>query len=179
MRLDPMLPPQLSTGVNVKGLQWRGRTYDVEIGARTTTVRLKGGAPFAVDTPDGRKIVTGAGRTLPTRRPDLTPTTDLARCKSAKATSEDPGQYAGAAVDGNPATTWHPAAPGASLTVDLGGVRPVDRVKVTGAKEYRLETSGDGKEWTPFEVGTRASARYVRLTETGESAESVGELTVS
>ncbi|MFJ8926887.1 discoidin domain-containing protein [Streptomyces sp. NPDC102364] len=179
VRLDPMLPPQLSTGVNVKGLQWRGRTYDVEIGARTTTVRLTGGAPFAVDTPDGRKIVTGAGLTLPTRRPDLTPTTDLARCKSAKATSEDPGQYAGAAVDGNPATTWHPAAPGASLTVDLGGVRPVDRVKVTGAKEYRLETSVDGKEWTPFEAGAGASARYVRLTETGESAESVGELTVS
>ncbi|MGP3774039.1 discoidin domain-containing protein [Streptomyces sp. SDT5-1] len=177
VRLDPMLPPQLSTGVNVKGLQWRGRTYDVEIGPRTTRVRLTGGAPFAVDTPDGRRTVTGAGLTLPTRRPDLTPTTDLARCKDARATSEDPGQYAGAAVDGNPATTWHPAAPGASLTVDLGGARPVQRVRVTGAKEYRIETSVDGGSWAPLEVG--ADARYVRLTETGESAESVGELTVS
>ncbi|MEB8341098.1 discoidin domain-containing protein [Streptomyces endophyticus] len=179
VRLDPMLPPQLSTGVKVKGLQWRGRTYDVGIGARNTTVRLTSGAPFTVDTPGGRHTVTGAGLTLPTRRPDLTPTTDLARCKSAKATSEDPGQYAGAAVDGNPATTWHPAAPGASLTVDLGGVRPVDRVEVAGTKAYRLETSADGKGWAPFEAGAGADGRYVRLTETGESAESVGELTVS
>ncbi|MER5442025.1 discoidin domain-containing protein [Streptomyces sp. NPDC002790] len=177
VRLDPMLPPQLSSGVNVKGLQWRGRTYDVEIGARTTTVRLTGGAPFAVDTPGGRATVTGAGLTIPTRRPDLTPTTDLARCKPAKATSEDPGQYAGAAVDGNPATTWTPAKAGASLTVDLGGVRPVDRVEVAGTKAYRLETSVDGERWTPFEAG--AEGRYVRLTETGESAEPVGELTVS
>lgn len=177
VRLDPMLPPQLSPGVKVKGLQWRGRTYDVEIGPRTTRVRLTGGAPFAVDTPDGRRTVTGAGLTLPTRRPDLTPTTDLARCKDARATSEDPGQYAGAAVDGNPATTWRPAAPGASLTVDLGGARPVQRVRVTGAKEYRLATSVDGRSWAPFEAG--ADARYVRLTETGASAESVGELTVS
>ncbi|MGY0492021.1 discoidin domain-containing protein [Streptomyces sp. WG-D5] len=177
VRLDPMLPPQLARGVNVRGLTWRGRTYDVEIGAEATRVRLTGGAPFAVETPGGRKTVTGAGLTLPTRRPDLAPTTDAARCKPAEATSEEAGQYAGAAVDGNPATTWRPAKPGASLTVDLGGIRPVHRVEVAGAEEFRLETSTDGKTWVPFEAG--APGRYVRLAETGESAESVGELTVS
>ncbi|WP_306317908.1 MULTISPECIES: discoidin domain-containing protein [unclassified Streptomyces] len=177
VRLDPMLPPQLKEGVKVKGLRWRGRTYDVAIGPETTDVRLTRGAPFAVETPGGREAVTGAGVTLPTRRPDREPTTDLARCRPAKATSEDPGQYAGAAVDGNPATTWHPAKPGATLTVDLGGVRPVNRVEVTGTKEYRVDTSPDGEHWKPFDEAT--VGRYVRLTETGESAGSVGELTVS
>ena len=33
VHLDPMLPPQLSGGVTLKGLQWQGRTFDVDIGA--------------------------------------------------------------------------------------------------------------------------------------------------
>ncbi|WP_372347528.1 glycosyl hydrolase family 65 protein [Streptomyces sp. KL116D] len=176
VRLDPMLPPQLAKGVTVKGLRWRGRTYDVAIGAERTTVRLTSGAPFAVDAPGGRRTVTADGITLPTRRPDRVPTADLARCRTAKATSEDPGQYAGAAVDGNPATTWLPARPGAALTVDLGAVRTPARVQVTGARAYRVETSRDGRAWRPFAAG--AAARFVRLTETGGSAEPVGELTV-
>ncbi|WP_374215164.1 glycosyl hydrolase family 65 protein [Streptomyces longispororuber] len=176
VRLDPMLPPQLAKGVTVKGLQWRGRTYDVAIGAERTTVRLTSGAPFAVDAPGGRRTVTADGITLPTRRPDRVPTTDLARCRTATATSEDPGQYAGAAVDGNPATTWLPARPGAALTVDLGAVRTPARVKATGTRAYRVQTSRDGRAWSPFAAG--AAARFVRLTETGGSVEPVGELTV-
>ncbi|MEV1023876.1 glycosyl hydrolase family 65 protein [Streptomyces sp. NPDC050264] len=176
VHLDPMLPPQLSTGVKVKGLQWRGRSYDVAIGAERTTVRLTSGAPFTVDTPAGRKRVTATGLTLPTRRPDRTPTSDLARCRPATATSEDPGQYAGAAVDGNPATTWLPARPGAALTVDLGAERTLSRVSVTGARAYRVRMSVDGRRWVPFVAG--GAGRFVRVTETGESAEPVGELTV-
>jgi hypothetical protein len=36
--LDPMLPPQLSGGVTLSGLHWQGRTFDVHIGASTTSV---------------------------------------------------------------------------------------------------------------------------------------------
>ena len=36
--LDPMLPPQLSGGVTLSGLHWQGRSFDVHIGASTTTV---------------------------------------------------------------------------------------------------------------------------------------------
>ncbi|WP_428952537.1 glycosyl hydrolase family 65 protein [Streptomyces sp. cg35] len=176
VHLDPMLPPQLSTGVKVTGLRWRGRSYDVAIGAERTTVRLTSGEPFTVDTPAGRKRVTATGLTLPTRRPDLVPTADLARCRPATATSEDPGQYAGAAVDGNPATTWLPARPGASLTVDLGAGRTLSRVTVTGTRSYRVRMSGDGRRWVPFAAG--GTARYVRVTQTGEKARPVGELTV-
>ncbi|WP_324771714.1 glycosyl hydrolase family 65 protein, partial [Streptomyces kunmingensis] len=176
VHLDPMLPPQLSTGVKVRGLRWRGRTYDVAIGAERTTVRLTSGAPFTVDTPQGRGTVTEAGVTLRTRRPDLTPTSDLARCRPATATSEDPGQYAGAAVDGNPATTWLPARPGAALTVDLGAELPLSRVTVSGARSYRVRTSTDGYDWRPLAAG--GPGRFVRVTETGKAAEPIGELTV-
>ncbi|MFJ8820435.1 discoidin domain-containing protein [Streptomyces sp. NPDC102467] len=176
VHLDPTLPPQLSTGVTVKGLQWRGRSYDVAIGAERTTVRLTSGTPFTVDTPAGRRRVTATGLTLPTRRPDRAPTSDLARCRPATATSEDPGQYAGAAVDGNPATTWLPARPGAALTVDLGAERVLSGVSVTGARAYRVRMSVDGRRWVPFATG--GAGRFVRVTETGRSAEPVGELTV-
>ncbi|WP_239092311.1 glycosyl hydrolase family 65 protein [Streptomyces sp. SID14478] len=177
VRLDPMLPPQLSTGVTVRGLQWRGRTYDVAIGAERTTVLLTSGRPFTVVTAGGRRTVTAHGLTLATRRPDRTPTADLARCRTATATSEDPGQYAGAAVDGNPATTWLPAKAGAALTVDLGARRSPSRVTVSGgARSYRVRTSVDGRRWTPFAAG--AAARFVRLTQTGNAPEPVGELTV-
>ncbi|WP_234018919.1 MULTISPECIES: glycosyl hydrolase family 65 protein [unclassified Streptomyces] len=177
VRLDPVLPPQLSKGVKVKGLQWRGRTYDVAIGARRTTVRLTSGAPFAVDTPAGRRTVTADGVSVPTRRPDLTPTSDAARCRPARATSEDAGQYAGAAVDGNRATTWLPTRPGAALTVDLGARRKLSRVGVTGTRAYRAELSADGRRWVPFTAG--GSGRFVRVTETGESPRPIGELTVT
>ncbi|HZJ05350.1 MAG TPA: hypothetical protein VFD59_07755 [Nocardioidaceae bacterium] len=45
---------------------------------------------------------------IPTRRPDLTPTTNVARCKPATASSEESGMYAEAAVDGS---TWTNAPP--------------------------------------------------------------------
>lgn len=176
VHLDPMLPPQLSTGVTVRGLQWRGRTYDVAIGAERTTVRLTSGTPFTLDTPEGRTRVTPAGVTLRTRRPDLTPTTDLARCRPVTATSEDPGQYATAAVDGNPATTWLPSHPGATLTVDLGTARPLFQVTVTGTHAYRTETSTDGNRWHRFMPGR--TGRFVRVTETGAGVEGMGEVVV-
>lgn len=57
VRLDPMLPPQLSGGVTLRGLHWQGRTYDVAIGAHQTTVRLTAGAPMRIESPEGEKVV--------------------------------------------------------------------------------------------------------------------------
>lgn len=79
VRLDPLLPPQLGSGVTLTGLHYRGRTYDLAIGPRTTTVRLTSGAPFTVHSPIGSRLLTRT-LTLPTRRPDLARTTDAARC---------------------------------------------------------------------------------------------------
>ncbi|WP_326672178.1 discoidin domain-containing protein [Streptomyces sp. NBC_01257] len=165
VRLDPMLPPQLREGVKLTGLRYRGRTYDIAIGPRTTEVRLTSGAPFTLHTPSGPRTLSTA-LTLPTRRPDLTPTTDAARCRPATATSETPGLYAAAAVDGSTATAWSPDGAAGTLTVELGRTAPVtgfapEWTDVPPAS-HRLETSADGRNWQPYRAG--AVAREVRVT---------------
>ncbi|WP_432012977.1 glycosyl hydrolase family 65 protein [Streptomyces cucumeris] len=167
VRLDPMLPPQLHDGVTLRGLRWQGRTYEVAIGPRETTVRLTGGAPFTVETPRGgkRTVRRDAPAVLPTRRPDLKPTDNAARCGKATASSEEPGMYAGAAVDGGKATAWVPNAAEGTLTADLG--RVVRGAEVTPEwtsvrpASYRVRTSLDGRHWRPAGAGP---ARYVRVT---------------
>ncbi|SCK16555.1 MULTISPECIES: glycosyl hydrolase family 65 protein [unclassified Streptomyces] len=176
VRLDPTLPPQLAAGergVTLRGLRWRGRAYDVAIDPEETTVRLRSGDPFPVDSPQGRFTVTrDRPAVLKTRRPDLTPTDDLARCRPVTATSEEPGLYATAAVDGNAATEWRPQVPGASLTVDLGRVTPVREVLVRGTEAFHVELSADGTRWTPYTSGSDATpARQVRVTLTGTSVD--------
>lgn len=181
VELDPTLPPQLKSGVTVRGAHWRGRTYDIAIGPKETTVRLTSGRPFTIDTPKGRVTVAeNAPAVLKTRRPDLTPTADLARCRPAKATSEDPGLYAAAAVDGNRVTAWSPTADKSSLTVDLGRRTKVGTVTPKWAVKparHRVETSADGRSW--HSPGTEP-VRYVRLTvQAAEKAPELSELTVT
>ncbi|MBC9711037.1 haloacid dehalogenase [Streptomyces sp. TRM66268-LWL] len=176
VRLDPVLPPQLASGVRLYGLSWRGRTYDVAVGPRETTVRLTSGKPFTVESPQGSFTVTaGKPAALKTRRPDLAPGGSLARCRPVSATSEEPGLYAAAAVDGSTATVWRPERAGAALSVDLGQMRPVKSVSAGGS--YRVETSVDGKRWGRFAPG--ASVRWVRIVQTGAGPEAVAELRVT
>ncbi|WP_329614115.1 discoidin domain-containing protein [Streptomyces brevispora] len=165
VRLDPMLPPQLRAGVTLTGLRYQGRTYDIEIGPRTTEVRLASGAPFTLHTPAGPRLLSTA-LTLPTRRPDLIPTTDAARCRPATATSETPGLYAAAAVDGSTATAWSPDGAAGTLTVELGRTAAVTGIvpEWTDVRpaSYGLETSADGQHWELYRAG--AVAREVRVT---------------
>ncbi|SDK94089.1 glycosyl hydrolase family 65 protein [Streptomyces indicus] len=175
VRLDPTLPPQLSSGVRLYGLSWRGRTYDVNVGPRETTVRLTSGEPFTIESPQGSFRVTAADpAVLKTRRPDLAPGGSLARCRPASASSEEPGLYAAAAVDGSTATAWRPERAGAWLRVDLGRTRPVNSVSADGS--HRVQTSTDGKRWEPFTKGE--PVRWVRIVQTGAGPEAVTELKV-
>lgn len=172
VRLDPLLPPQLREGVELTGLRYRGRTYDVAVGPRTTTVRLTDGTPFTVHTPAGPRRLSGT-LTLPTRRPDLTPTPDAARCRPVTATSESPGLYAEAAVDGSPSTSWSPDGATGTLTVPLRRVTRIASITPrwtdTEPASHTLETSLDGRAWRPYEPG--AAARQVRLTVRSADAE--------
>ncbi|QIQ02881.1 glycosyl hydrolase family 65 protein [Streptomyces liangshanensis] len=185
VRLDPTLPPQLAPGVTLRGLRWRDRTYDVHIGAEETKVRLTSGPPFTLHTPTGPTLLTSTV-TLPTRRPDRTPTTNAARCQRTTATSEEPGHYAHAAVDGARATSWLPTTNTATLTVALP--HPTKIATITPhwttptPPPYQLETSTDATHWHPLRPGVRA--RHVRLTlSRNPSAQSTGtgvqELTVT
>lgn len=182
VHLDPLLPPQMKDGVNLRGLHWQGRTFDVEVGQRTTTVRLTDGKPFEVESPRGRRTVSeNAPAVLETRRPDLAPTGNLARCRTASAGSEEPGMYAGAAADGSGATSWTPGRRQDSLRVDLGGPARIERIAPEWTKprpgSRRLQTSVDGKHWRTVEAESGSGelrrpvlARHVRVTVRGAEA---------
>jgi trehalose/maltose hydrolase-like predicted phosphorylase len=168
--LDPSLTSQLP-GVVLHQLHWRGRTFDVKVGQRQTTVTLESGAPLPVKTGGQiHKVRAGAPLTIPTRRPDLTPTTNPLRCQAAQATSAHAGAPALAAVDGSPATDWEPTSLPAKLTVPLHGTHrldgatlrwgqtwppapkpnvhpPAKPVKTRRATAYVLEGSLDGRHW--------------------------------
>jgi hypothetical protein len=189
VHLDPMLPPQLSGGVTLTRLHWQGRTFDIKIGPTTTTVTLRGGSPFELETPRGTQTVSSSA-TIPTRRPDLAPTDNLARCRPATASSEEPGEYAEAAVDGSTATAWSASASPATLTVDFGRVTRISAVNAawgdTEPASSRILSSTDGTSWTERRVGANGrlqpptDARYVRLeiSSAGEEHPSLRELTV-
>lgn len=191
LHLDPMLPPQLSGGVTLKGLHWQGRTYDVAIGAHETTVRLTRGTPFTVDTPQGDHVVSAAApAVLKTRRPDLAPTRNLARCQSAKATSQQPGMYAGSAVDGGKATSWTPDGKKGALTVRLAktvhgaGAAITPTWTKTRPAGHRTQVSADGRHWRTADGGTpgKRPFRYVRVTVTVKDPKKpagIEELTVT
>jgi hypothetical protein len=151
VKLDPNLPPQLN-GLKLTRMQWQGRTFTVQIAPKTTTVTLESGASMPLVTPDGRKTVEpGQTVTISTRRADLQPTDNLARCKPVTASSALPGSPAVAAVDGIPATAWVAADAKAMLTVDLEKPVEIASVRVArGSREpspYSLETSIDGVHW--------------------------------
>jgi trehalose/maltose hydrolase-like predicted phosphorylase len=184
VHLDPMLPPQLSDGVTLSGLHWQGRTFDVQIGASTTRVTVRSGAAMPVESSGNTQVVaTGSSLTIPTRRPDLMPTTNLARCKPATASSEEAGMYAEAAVDGSTATIWAPSpqAGSGSLTVDLGTRTKVSGVLVqwtdAAPSSSSIQTSIDGTTWTaapPTDPTTgnfrnSVQARYIRVNLTAAS----------
>jgi trehalose/maltose hydrolase-like predicted phosphorylase len=197
VRLDPSLPPQLA-GITLSNLAWQGRTFSVHIGPQESSVTLNSGAALPVVTPGGAKTVEpGAPVIIPTRRPDLQPTEDLARCRQVTATSSLPGSPAVAAVDGSPATAWTAAEPQARLTVDLAAVLTLGRIKVLrgnrDAFAYSVEASSDGVEWKTIATAPANSsgvdeftpppdqARFVRLVFPGvgdAKPASIAELTL-
>jgi len=195
VQLDPMLPPQLP-GVELTGLAWQGRRFDISVGPQTTKVMLVSGDPLPVQVAGGatQTVATGATLSVATRRPDLAPTFDLARCAPVTASSADVSYPAVAAVDGSAATQWRPTSAGASLTVDLGSVRTVRRVTVvsgTGRTTgYTLEGSTDASTWrsigtvgagsdpTSSVVVAPTDVRYVRYTAAAGTTPQVASLEV-
>ena len=169
--LAPSLTSQLG-GVVLHNIAWRGRTFTVSIGPKTTTVTLDSGSALPIGTPSGREIVSpGQTLRLATARPDLKHTGDLVRCQDASASSAQPGAPALAAVDGSPATDWQPTSIPATFTVPTAsGQQQVSRAVVQWGREwppapgpnippppgpvttlrassYKLQVSSDGSTW--------------------------------
>lgn len=185
IRLDPSLPPQL-TGVRASALHWRGRTLGVAVGPRTTRVTLVSGRPVRVSTPEGTHLLRST-LVLPTRRPDRTPTPDLARCHAAtaKPATAEPVE---AAVDGTVVTQWIGDDPSGTLTVDLGTTHTLGAVtlarnavttypappggdqgvtKPTVSADAQVQVSTDGGTWRT--LGTVDGTR-LRQTVSGDGA---------
>jgi trehalose/maltose hydrolase-like predicted phosphorylase len=134
--LDPTLPPKLSRGLHLTGLHWQGRTFDVDLQARHTTVTLRAGGPMQVHAPGGaQQLSRSQPLELTTRRP-WTGSPNLALCRPATAqvTTADASAPPEAAVDGSPATAWGPAsdpATASTFTVRLRGEQQVSGAELT------------------------------------------------
>ncbi|MGN6177164.1 MAG: glycosyl hydrolase family 65 protein, partial [Streptosporangiaceae bacterium] len=171
VQLDPSLTSQIG-GVVLRNLAWHGTRFTVAIGPRTTTVSVQSGPALPVTVRGTPHTVAARGTlTVTTRRPDLTPTSDLARCQPATASSAQPGADPLAAVDGSPATGWQPQQVTASLTAPLAREAVISRatldwgqqwpaqpapnvhppagpVQTLRASSYDLVVSTNGRDWT-------------------------------
>jgi F5/8 type C domain len=105
------------------------------------------------DAIDYAMVSSGNPLTLKTRRPDLVPTDNVARCRQTHASSEEAGMYSEAAVDGSAATIWVPDDASGSVQVDLGRKLRISRITPhwTDAmpSTHQLLVSTDGTRWTP------------------------------
>lgn len=160
LSLDPTLPPQLAGGITVHGVHWHGRTLDVRLGRRTSTVSLAAGAPMTLDV-RGRAypLATGSPVNVRTARPDLRRNGDLALCRPTRATSADPSYPAVGAVDGEKVTGWMPRGHDGRLVVRLGHRTRTRRGTLTwtgkGQGAFRLQVRrGRGGPWHTVGRGT-------------------------
>lgn len=196
--LDPSLPPQL-TDLTLRHLRWRGRSFDLRIERARSTVTLESGPAMQVKTPSGpRTLAEGKSLILATRKPDLIPTDNIARCRTVTATSAFAAYPPVAAVDGSIATSWSPVGGAGALTVELPTLTRIGRVHVMrgdGSRfRYRVDASADGVYWwnlgdvaaaasRPLQAAPDAApARYVRLRVqggTGKEAVRVAEFKVT
>jgi trehalose/maltose hydrolase-like predicted phosphorylase len=142
VRLDPTLTGQLG-GVVLRDLQWHHTRFTVSIGPQTTTVSVGAGRALRVVAGGTSRVVpVGETLTLPTRRPDLEPTTDLARCRPATASSSRSGADVLAAVDGSPATAWQPRQVAATLLVALARAAVIRSVALQWGEHYTSPQAG-------------------------------------
>lgn len=114
------------------------------------------------------RVPAGKSRSVSMPGAPVTPTADLARGRTTFPTSPLPAGMTSPdhAVDGDPATSWRPG-PAGRMVVDLGGVVPVERVRVAWTKgrrpAWRSETSADGLTYGPLSE----QARYVAVVVEG------------
>ena len=178
VHLAPSLTGPLG-GVVLHDLSWHGRRFTLAIGPRTTTVTLHAGAELPVET-DGvlHHVRVGQPLTLATRRPDLSPTSDVVRCGTAVATSAQPGAPALAAVDGGPATAWQPVSLPATLTVPVsGGTKTVSTATLQWGQK-RPPPPAPNRPPPPGPVVTvRASAYEIALSVNGRTWRAVAMVT--
>jgi trehalose/maltose hydrolase-like predicted phosphorylase len=168
IHLDPSLPPQLS-GVTLRAVHWRGRTLRIAIGRQSTVVTLRGGRAVSVEAgATTTPLAPGQSLTLPTRRPDETPTDDLARCRNATASPQtaEPPQ---SAVDGTPITSWLAEKPGVRLQVDLGAPAILGSITITRPDVLAIATGKTGTDDHAKTGPTRSAGETIAVSADGRT----------
>lgn len=165
---------------DVPGKQWRADagTYEIQIGASSRDIRLRGNLILAQTA---TKPVPNMGKwTAPPSRVSWGPNLALHRPATASSVEKE-DTPAEAAVDGNSATRWSSKfSDPQTLTVDLQKIVKIDRVvlrwETAFGSAYTLAVSLDNETWKDVystdsgtgdeEIITFAptDARYVRLT---------------
>ncbi len=165
--LDPSLPPQLSGGLDLTGLQWQGRRIDIAVHMRRTTVTMRSGEPATVASPAGtQRLSRSEPVVLRTRQLGLGGP-NRALCRPVTVNAADPSFPADAAVDGSVVTAWSPGTDPAEpsrLTVRLA--RPTTLSRAT------LSWLG-ARPLAPYEVQLRSAGswRTVATVPAGSSLE--------
>jgi len=166
--LDPSIPPQLTNGIQVKGLHHQGAVFDISIYPNTTVVARRPDPAHGhrsaakVQTPnESFTLLPGTSREIKTRRPDLNGTdipNNLAECKPAYSTSRyQPGQFPVSAVDGSNHTNWSPETDEpAELFVNLGEPKTFSKLSINWAQwpplKFAVLTEGGDEVWSQDEV---------------------------
>jgi trehalose/maltose hydrolase-like predicted phosphorylase len=187
VQLSPALSGPI-TGVTLRDLSWRGRTFTVAIHRDHTTITLHSGAPLPVSTPAGTATVR-PGHPVTIVTPSATSShagTNPLLCGAASASNTAPGAPPLAAVDGSSATDWQPAKLPATLTAPLTEARTLSSITVRWgqawppvlkpnvhpkpgpvqtlrSRDYAVQISANGRTWRT--VATLRS-RSARLTDT-------------
>jgi trehalose/maltose hydrolase-like predicted phosphorylase len=178
VQVAPSLTGQLA-GVVLHDVTWHGHRFTVAIGPRTTSITLTGGSSLPVGTPSGRHTIAAGGTlTVPTGRPDTTPTTDALRCGNATATSAQPGAPALAAVDGSPATDWQATTLPATLVLPVtDGLRTLSTVTLTWGQVWP-GPPGPTQAPPPGPATTlRATGYVVAVSSDGHTWQTVAQVT--
>jgi hypothetical protein len=147
----------------------------IDVGPQATRVILMSGAAVPVQTPAGTQTLQpGAALTLPTRRPDRTPTDNLARCQPTQAdpaTAEPPE----AAADETDITQWIGPTASASLQLDLGQTVPLGELVITRSPVTTFPAPpGEDKGVT---VPTRSAGERVEASAGGRTWRALATVT--
>ncbi|MBR7825127.1 carbohydrate-binding protein [Actinospica sp. MGRD01-02] len=195
LELAPTLPPQLKSGITISGLRYQGRSVTIAIGPKQTVVTLTDGAAVTVQSPRGTtKLTQGRPVVLPTARPDLDATDDLARCQNVVASSSQLNESPTAAVDGNSVTTWTAASTTSSYTVTLARQSSTGNAHITWGTtrpaSYAVSVRSAAGSWQQVAIGqvpatgdldmrwATVAGTAVRFDFGGGSAASIRDLTI-
>ena len=168
--LAPTLPPQLSGGIILRGIHYQGSRLTVAIGPHHTTVTLNSGAAMRLCVHSSILMLSiHRPIQIPTLRPDLSPSNNLARCQPVTASSAMAANQPAAAVDGSMMTSWRTLSKTSSFEITLKASHLPMAVPV--------ETSGAVIHWrkvqsTNFTVYIKNQYREWQRVDSGVVSES-------